>query len=429
MKKQTVRKVGEQARVVGPIVAPLIAQLVLPMVEAIASTKQGLLEFVHRMGMSALDEVLGVEAARIAGPKGKHDGARQFNHWGHAPAELTLGGRRVQVKRPRVRAVVGGDVALPSFERLSESDPLPERVLKQILLGVSTRGYAESLEPVPVSLKSRGTSKSAAGRHLVERTRAKTAEFLSRRLDDVAITAMFVDGLELAGHTVVLALGVTVDGTKVPLGLALGSTENAPLCTSLLQKLLDRGLKIEHPILATIDGGKGIRKALTDVLGDRVFVQRCQEHKKRNVLDHVPDSRKPYVRRQLRDAYQSDTTRTARRRLKQLVSWLDRNGEPDAAASLREGLEETLTVHKLGLPKTLRRTFSTTNPIENMNGTVRRVSRNVKRWRDGTMARRWVAFAVLAAQAKFRRIKGHRDMPALVTALSRSLAVDAEEAA
>jgi transposase-like protein len=252
--------------------------------------------------------------------------------------------------------------------------------------------------------------------------------FLGRRLDGLDVVALFVDGIEVAGRAVIVALGVTADGTKMPLGLWLGATENTTVCTSLVQSLVTRGLKIDQPILCVIDGGKGIRKALCDVLGSSAKIQRCQVHKTRNVRDHVPEARKAYVSGQMREAYTSWSAKVAKKRLLQLASWLDKNGEDAAAESLREGLDETLTVLKLDLPARLCRTFSTTNSVENMNGTIRRITRNVKRWRGDTMIRRWVALALVEAQRKFRRVKGHAHMPALVRALRpEPLAVEVEE--
>ena len=200
---------------------------------------------------------------------------------------------------------------------------------------------------------------------------------------------MFIDGIEFGGHAVLIALGVTIDGTKIPLGIWAGSTENTTVVTELLSNLVGRGLRVEQSMLFVIDGGKAIRKALRDVFGDRAVVQRCQVHKARNVRDHLPEARRAYVARQIRDAYDSSTAATAKKKLNQLASWLDSNGHTDAAASLREGLDETLTVMRLGLTGTLRRSFATTNPIENMNGSLRRVARNVKRWKDEAMIRRW----------------------------------------
>jgi putative transposase len=394
-------------------------QLMLPLLLAMDATKKGLLAFVQQMGMAVLSELLAVEAATIAGPKGKHARERTHHHWGTTRTPLCFGGRNVSIERPRVRGRGKGnqEVELPTIEALREGDPLAARVMEQILVGVSTRGYERSLEPIDPELDARGASKSNASRALVDSTTEKLAEFVSRKLDDVDVVAMFIDGIEFARRTMIVALGVTIDGTKVPLGLWGGSTENAAVATSLLQNLVERGLRVDHSMLFVIDGGKGLRKAVRDVFGDRAIVQRCQVHKMRNVREHLPDARRAYVARQMRDAYDSATVGTAKKKLMQLASWLDSNGESSAAMSLREGLDETLTVLHFKLPKSLARTFSTTNAIENMNGCIRRVTRNVKRWRDEKMVQRWVALAVAEAQRGFRRVKGHADLPTLIAAL------------
>jgi len=393
-----------------------LRQLLMPMVGGMAAAKQDLMAWVQEVGLAALKEVFEADVTAIAGRKGKHSKDRTNHRWGTTETELPFGGRRIGLKRPRVRSKSGQEVTLPSLARFQAEDPLPERVLNQIVLGVSTRGYEASLERTPPGMRSRGTSKSAASRHLVERMGAKLRDYLSRRLDEVQLLALMLDGIEVARHTVVVALGISEDGTKTTLGLWQGSTENAALCTSLLQDLISRGLKLDGRVLCIIDGGKGIRKAIEDVLGDLAVVQRCQLHKRRNLKAHLPESCQAYVDRALREAYRSASADTARKLLRNLISWLEGNGHEDAAASLREGMEETLTVLKLGLPECLRRSLATTNSIESTLGTVRRVSRNVKRWRAG-MVRRWVAMGLLAAQKRFRRIKGHRDLPKLSAAL------------
>lgn len=393
-----------------------IRQLLMPMVAGMAAAKRDLMEWVQELGLEALKEVFEADATVIAGPKGKHSEDRINHRWGTTDTELPFGGRRIGLRRPRIRSKLGQEVTLASVARFQAEDPLPERVLNQIVLGVSTRGYGSSLEPAPAGVKSRGTSKSAASRHLVERMGTKLRDYLARPLGEVKLLALMLDGIEVARHTVVVALGITEDGTKTTLGLWQGSTENAALCTSLLQDLISRGLKLDTKILCVIDGGKGIRKAIEDVLGDLAVVQRCQLHKRRNLKAHLPEERQAYVDRALREAYRSATADTARKLLRNLISWLDNNGHEDAAASLREGMEETLTVLKLGLSERLRRSLSTTNSIESTLGTVRRVSRNVKRWKAG-MVRRWVAMGLLTAQKRFRRIKGHHDLPQLIAAL------------
>jgi putative transposase len=394
-----------------------LRQLLFPMVAGIAATRTELMGWVHAVGLSALEELLRDDAAKIAGPKGVHSTGRTHHHWGSVSTELPLGGRRVTIKRPRVRSRNGREEVLPTLAHLRGTDPLPERVVNQILVGVSTRGYDTSLEAPPPGVRSRGTSRSAVSRHLVARTSRGLRDQLARRLDDVRIAVLMLDG-------------VTPKGVKMPLGLWVGSTENARVCTDLLQNIIERGLKVDDPILCVIDGGKGIRKALRDVWGDLAVVQRCQVHKLRNVRDQLPDHRHMHVTRVMRDAYRSTSADVARRRLRALASWLERNGEATAAGSLREGLEETLTVIKLGISTTLRRSLSTTNSVENLISSIRKVTRNVKRWRGADMARRWTALGIHQAERNFRRFRGFEALPALVAALKkRQLTVDADQEA
>ena len=420
-KRATNRDRKQETTNTAPLAMSLaMQQLMVPLLLAMDATKRGLVAFVQQMGMAVLSELLGAEAAMIAGPKGKHLPGRTHHHWGTTRSALCFGGRNVSIERPRVRtrgANKPREVELPTIEALRQGDPLSARVAEQIVVGVSTRGYERSLEPLEPELAGRGASKSNASRALIDATTEKLAEFVSHQLEGVDLVAMFIDGIEFARHTVIVALGVTIDGTKVPLGLWAGSTENAVVATALLQNLVDRGLRVDDSMLFVVDGGKGLRKALRDVFGNRAIVQRCQVHKMRNVREHLPQARRAYVARQMRDAYKSNTAATAKKKLLQLVSWLDSNGENSAAASLREGLDETLTVLRYDISQTLRRTFSTTNAIENMNGCLRRVARNVKRWRDEAMIRRWVALGVAEAQRGFRRVKGHAGLHALLSAL------------
>ncbi len=403
---------GKQA---GRITA--VGQLLLPMISGIARSKQALLEWVHQVGLAALSEVFEYDAEQLAGTKGKHRSPRSHYRWGTTFSELPFGGRWVRLQRPRVRATGGGEARLPSLEHFRAADQVPVRVLNQILLGVSTRGYGKSLDPAPLAIAARGTSKSAASRHLVARMTAKLRSFLSRRLDELDALVLMLDGLQIAHHTVVVALGILSDGRKVVLGLWQGSTENAALCTSLLQDLLERGLRINGKVLCVIDGGRGLRRALSDVLGDLAVVQRCVLHKRRNVLAHLPQGRHAHVGRALSEAWNCDSAELARRRLKTLIQWLERNGEDSAAASLREGLEETLTVLKLELPASLRGFLLTTNAVENLIGSVRRVTRNVTRWRSGDMIARWSAVGLSNAEQNFRRVRGYRHLPILARAL------------
>ena len=397
--------------------ATSLGRLLAPLVEGMTTTRRQLLTWVQSAGLVALEAVFREEAAALAGPKGRHDPTRTHHHWGATPRQLTFGGRQLSLPCPRVRSREGREAALPSVRAFREKDPLTTRVMDQLLLGVSTRGYGASLEAAPAGTRSLATSKSAVSRRLVAATRAQLAAQLGRRLDEFDLVALFLDGVHVAGQTLIVALGVAADGNKTPLGIRLGSTENAAICTELLQDLVGRGLRLDGRLLCVIDGGKGLRKALDDVLGAGAVIQRCQLHKQRNLLALIPQRRQPFVRAALRRAYRAASAAAARRQLHALASWLETNSHPDAAASLREGLEETLTVLKLELPSTLRRFFATTNCIENLIATLRHVTRNVKRWRAGDMSHRWVGLGLLRAAARFRRIKHHRELPHLVRAL------------
>jgi len=405
-------------------------QLLLPMIEGIVHSRRELFAWIQEVGINALKELFELDVVEMAGAKGKHCSERLHYRWGAAPIVLPFGGQRITVACPRVRALRGGEAQLKSAMHFRTVDPVPARVLNQILLGVSTRGYRHSLESVPAAITARGASKSAASRHLIGRMSEKLREQLSRRLDQIDLLVLMVDGIEIAHRTVVVALGILTDGRKVVLGLWLGSTENAALCTSLLNDLLERGLKVDGRILCVIDGGRGIRKALADVFGDLAVVQRCRLHKKRNILEHLPPNRKAYVSRMLTEAWNRDSATLARRRLKTLLQWLESNGESGAAGSLREGMEETLTVAKLDLPAALRSFLVTTNAIENLIGTSRRISRNVKRWRSGEMIVRWTAVGLAQAEKNFRRVRGYRHLPLLKRALrAQPLKLDSTEEA
>lgn len=415
--KQAIR-LAEASRLHGALFpAERMRHMLMPLVTGAVEARRGLMAWSHQLGIEALQEIFRDDVDVLVGPKGKHASVRCYNRWGKTPTEFEFGGRRISVARPRVRKRDGGEVTLPTVKQLQAFDPLPDTVLNQILLGVSTRGYDASVPPAPIGTRSRGTSRSAVSRRLVRKMGEKMKASLTSSLEEVRLVGLLVDGIGVGDHTIVVALGVTTEGTKVPLGLHQGSTENATVCTTLVNKLLERGLKIEDPILCVIDGGKGIRKALRDVLGHLAVIQRCTVHKRRNVREHLPKHRQNSVDRQISDAYASKTADTARKRLRQVISWLARNGEESAAESLREGLEETLTVIKLGLPDILRKFFSTTNAIENLMGSIRKVTRNVKRWRSDQMARRWVTTAIERARDRFRNIKGHKSISVLVAAL------------
>lgn len=405
---------GGRAQAVG---AGLVA-LLRPMVAGIEASRQGLLEFFHAAGVEALRQQLASEVEAVVGPKRRRNWARGAYRWGQVPSEFVVGGRKVVLPRPRVRQVGGGELTLPSVRHFQDEDPFTERVVEQALVGVSQRSYARSLEPLDASVPVRATSKSAVQRRLVAGTRRVLAEWLARDLSDFEPLVLMLDGLEVADHTLIVALGIARDGRKRVLGLREGATENATVCKALLEELLGRGLRRPEHFLVVLDGGKGLRKAVRAVFGDSVRVQRCQLHKRRNVRDHLPKELQPRVDRLMREAYGSASFGLAQRRLEQLARWLEREGHSGAAGSLREGLDETLTVLRLKLPEALRKLLVSTNAIENTIGSIRKTTRNVKRWRGGDMVLRWAALALCEAEARFHRVKGHQHLAALELALA-----------
>jgi putative transposase len=418
MKKRAKKRVAWQGgRAVGA--SEGLRMLLRPMVEGIEATRQGLLELFHVAGVEALRRQLAGDVEAIVGPKRRRNLGGETYRWGTTPSEFVLGGRKVALERPRVRRRCGGEVTLPSVRTFQDEDPFTARVIEQTLVGVSQRGYGRSLEALEESLPQRATSKSAVQRRLVTGTRRLLEEWLKRDLSDFKPLILMLDGLEVAGHTLVVALGIGRDGSKRVLGLREGATENSAVGIGLLQELLERHLSLPERFLVVLDGGKGLRKAVRSVFGETLCVQRCQLHKRRNVRDHLPKELHARIDRLLVEAYKSTTFALAKRRLEQLARWLDREGHTGAAASVREGLDETLTVLRMKLPEVLRRLLSSTNAIENTIGSIRRTTRNVKRWRGGDMKLRWIALGLCEAEARFRRVKGHRHLTALELALQK----------
>ena len=370
--------------------------------------REKLREFVISAGTAALAGVLEEERTRFVGARYARLPDRRAHRAGSAPGELVMGGRRVQVRRPRARTLDGQEMQLPSWTTFGAEDPLHERAVEQMLVGVSTRRYARSLEPLPGDLPERGISRSAVSRRFVAATERQMAEWLGRDLGALELGVLMIDGVHIDEHVMLVALGIDADGNKHVLGVREGATENAAACTALLADLRDRGLHTDRAVLVVIDGGKALAKAVRSVFGDRAIVQRCQAHKTRNVVDQLPDDMKPSVRQALREAYAASDGERAHTMLTNLVRRL-RDKHPGAASSLEEGLAETISVKRLRLPKKLERQLSTTNAIENLMGSVRRLSRRVKRWRGGKMILRWTVTAVSDAATRFRRITGACD--------------------
>jgi len=387
----------------------------LPLVDLLADTRTELFELAMRSGLRVFTTMLEEDRTAICGPRYAHQPDQPASRAGTAPSEVVLGGRKVAIQRPRVRTA-DGEVALPTFQTMAATDPLDRRVVEQMLVGVATRQYARSLEPLAADVTSRGTSKSAVSRRFVAKTRAQLETWQAVALDNLDLVGLLLDGVHVGEHCLIVALGIAADGEKHALGLWEGSTENAAVCQSLLSNLQSRGLRTDRSLLVILDGSKALRKAVRDTFGDVALVQRCQIHKLRNVLDHLPERQRPWVKAILQRAYRSAEAATATRLLSDLARRLEVD-HPSAAASVREGLEETLTILALGLSESLRRSLSSTNAAESLISRTRHVKRNVKRWRGGQMVLRWVAAGVLEAVKGFRRLRGHKEMPKLVAAL------------
>jgi len=321
-------------------------------------------------------------------------------------------------RRPRVRAAdKSGELPIASYEAFTSTEILGRKAMESMLAGLSSRRYGVGLEPVgaQVAAESGSMSKSAVSRRFVKATEAALSDLMSADLSGLDLVAFMVDGVHFAGHVCVVALGITIDGTKVPLALEQGSTENATLVTSLIVGLRERGLDVTRPVLAVLDGSKALARAVKDVF-DHPVIARCQLHKIRNVRDRLPEKLRSVVERRIRAAYHADSALAAQGELEALAAELDKT-HPGAAASLREGLPETLTVLRLGIPATLARTLRSTNCIESMIEICREHAKNVKNWKDGQMALRWAAAGMLEAGRQFRRVNGHLHLPALRAAL------------
>ena len=391
--------------------------------QLVGAAREGLLALSVEVGLGVLRELLEQEVGELVGPKGKWNRERTAVRHGHEDGEVTLGGRRVQVKRPRARTADGeSELPLATYEHFADRDQLGEVVLERMLAGVSTRQYRRAQEPIgeQVEAGARSTSKSAVSRTFVQRTRDLLWKLMNRPLADLRLAVIMLDGIELHGRTNIVALGISTEGDKLALGLWDGSTENATVAAALLADLVDRGLDVEQGLLFVIDGSKGLRKAIRQVFGNDVPVQRCTQHKQRNVLDHLPERDRDPVKARLRRAWKETDHDRALEQLTSLALELD-HAHPGAAASLREGMDETLTVTRLGITGKLKLTLQSTNPCESMISTVRVIHRNVKHWSSGDMCLRWTAAGMLEAETRFRKVQGYRGLATLAVKIEADL--------
>ena len=394
--------------------------------EAIAADmREGLLALAVGAGLQVMAQLMDADVTAVCGPKGKHDPDRAATRHGTEAGSVTLGGRRVPVRRPRMRTADGsGEVPVPAYELFTSTELLGKMAMEKMLAGLSTRRYPVGLEPVGqrVEQTSRSTSKSAVSRRFVKLTETALGDLLAADLSGLDLVALMIDGVYFAEHLCVVALGIDIEGTKHPLGLVEGSTENTTVVKTLLSGLRDRGLDTTRPILAVLDGAKALAAGVKEVF-DKPVIARCQLHKLRNVRDHLPEHLRSPVEKRIRKAYHADSALEAEAQLTALAKELDKT-HPGAAGSLREGLHETLTVLLLDVPPTLARTLRSPNAVESMISISRDHARNVKHWRDGQMALRWCAAGMVEASKQFRRVNGHLHLPALRASLERHVAAE-----
>ena len=388
-------------------------QMMLPMAEMVSWLRKGVGELVRQAGLQMMSLLMEEEVRALAGERSQPQPGRTANRWGKGPGYCVVMGQKVPIERPRVRTTNGQEVRLGSYEMFHRGEPLTETVWEKLMLGLSTRKYGQAVREFTTAY---GLEKSAVSEHFIEASRAKLKELAERRLDKLRLCALLIDATPFEGQQMIAALGICEDGQKTILGIRQGATENATVVGELLGDLMDRGLDFSAPRLYVLDGGKALHAAVKKYAGESAPIQRCQVHKRRNVLDHLTEEQKPAVAKRLNAAYALEDYAAAREALNGLHRELmDLN--PSAARSLGEGLEETLTVHRLHVPQQLRLTLASTNVIESAFAIVERVCLNVKRWHAGDQRERWVGSGLLVAQKQFRKVKGHKQIPILIREL------------
>src|SRR5213596_4102486 len=377
--------------------------------------------FCLTAGIGAMEQMMFEDARQLAGAPHSRGGDRVGHRWGRTKGKIGFHGGRVAVHRPRVRGLDGHELSLPTWTAAQAEDWLGRWAMKLMLINVSTRKLRRAVrlpEGDLPAIAGDGTSKSAASRRFVALSAERLVAWMSSDLSKLDLLVIQIDGLHIGNDLVlVAALGIDADGNKHPLGLVEGATENAAVVQALIDNLIERGLDPNVCRLFIIDGAKALSKVIRRTFGAHTPIQRCQLHKARNVIERLPKPVRASVRQALRQAWELDDAAKAERLLRNLARRLDQEA-PGVAGSILEGLDEMLTVNRLGLPAQLRRARACTNSIENMMGTVRRVCRNVKRWRNAAMVLRWTAAAMMEAAKGFRRLKAYKHLPALKAALS-----------
>jgi putative transposase len=388
-------------------------QMMLPLGEMVGWLRKGVGELIRQAGLQLMELLMQEEVRELVGERSQQMPERTAQRWGSERGYCVVMGQKVPVQRPRVRTLEDKEVRLGSYEMFHRGEPLTETVWEKLMLGLSTRKYGQAVREFT---EAYGLEKSAVSEHFIEASRAKLKEMMERKLDKMRLCALLIDATPFEGQQMVVALGIGEDGKKTILGIRQGATENATVVGELLGDLLERGLDFTQPRLYVLDGGKALTAAVKKHAGESAAIQRCQVHKRRNVLDHLTDEHKPSVAKKLNAAYALEDYAAAKQALDKLHRELmDLN--PSAARSLGEGMEETLTVHKLHLPIQLRKTMASTNVIESAFSIVEQVCRNVKRWHDGDQRERWVGSGLLVAEKQFRRVQGYKQIPILIREL------------
>ncbi|HEX9123114.1 MAG TPA: IS256 family transposase [Actinomycetota bacterium] len=411
----TVAEPEQAARLTG-----LPLEATIAMADVAGAIKDGLLAFASATGLVVMFKMMEAELTEMIGPKHARIPGREGNWHGTTTGSVVLGGQKLTAERPRGRSTDKAEIALGTWTVFSSEDLLTQVVVERMLAGVSTRRHQDVAEPLGAELdaRSKATSRSAVSRRFRRATEKALAELLSRDLSDLDVAVVMIDGIEVAGSCLVAALVITTDGRKIPVGLYLGDTENKTVVTDLLADLCARGLLVGGGLLVVIDGAKALAAGVRKVFGDHALVQRCTLHKRRNVAGYLPKEAACRIDRRLALAFNHPDPDKGLARARAIATELERD-HPDAAASLREGLDDMFTVRRLGVSGRLAKSLTNTNCIESMISVARTVMGNVKRWKDGPMKKRWVATGMLEAERSFRRVKGCQEMPVLVDALRR----------
>jgi putative transposase len=396
-------------------------QMILPMADIVGLLQEGVGNLLRQAGLELMHLVMEEEVKSLAGERHQQHGERRAHRWGKEEGYCVVDGQKVPIQRTRLRtpSSSGGDreQRLGSYEMFQRSGPMQAGVWDKMMRGLSTRNYGAVVKDFQDAY---GVEKSAVSENFIEASREKVKQLMERPLGELRLCAVLIDGTPFKDRQMIAALGIGCDGRKTVLGIREGATENTAVVSSLLGELVERGLDFSTPRMYILDGGKALHAAVRKHAGEAAFIQRCQVHKKRNVVDHLPDEHKADVRRKLQNAYAMADYSEAKRALDRLHRELmDLN--PSAARSLEEGLEETLTVHKLRVPDQLRRTLCCTNVIESAFSIVETVCRNVKRWRDGDHIERWVGSGLLVAERQFRKVIGHKQIPLLLSSMANAV--------